>query len=96
MPPGATAVGIPARIIDEKDRAREAAAKKLGFSAYAVSSDMNDPVVKAIHGLIDHSVTTDKRLEAILAELKRLGGRVEAVERPEDRFDPDYLNKIVD
>lgn len=96
VPPGATAVGIPARIIDEKDRAREAAAKKLGFSAYAVSSDMNDPVVKAIHGLIDHSVTTDKRLEAILAELKRLGGRVEAVERPEDRFDPDYLNKIVD
>lgn len=96
VPPGATAVGIPARIIDEKDRARAAAAEKLGFSAYAVSSDMNDPVVKAIHGLIDHSVTTDRRLDAILAELKRLGGQVEAIQRQEDRFDPDYLNKIVD
>lgn len=96
VPPGATAVGIPARIIDEKDRAREAAANKMGFSAYAVSSDMNDPVVKAIHALIDHSVTLDKRLEAILEELKRLGVRVEAIEQTKDQFDPDYLNKIVD
>lgn len=96
VPPGATAVGIPARILDDRDHAREQAAKKLGFSAYAVSNDMNDPIVKAIHGLIDHSVSTDQRLELILAELKRLGGRVDESKRPEDQFDPDYLNKIVD
>ncbi len=96
VPAGATAVGIPARILDEKDREREHAAKKLGFSAYAVSADMNDPMVKAIHGLIDHSVTTDQRLEAILAELRRLGGTAEAAKQPEDHFDPAYLNKIVD
>lgn len=98
VPPGATAVGIPARILDDRNRddAREQAAKRLGFSAYAVSTDMNDPIVKAIHGLIDHSVSTDHRLELILAELRRLGGRVDESERQEDHFDPDYLNKIVD
>jgi serine O-acetyltransferase len=96
VPPGATAIGIPARILDaEQDKAREAAAKKLGFSAYAVSSDMNDPVVKAIHGLVDHSALTDQRIEWIIAELKRLGGGAEAGKR-DDHFDPAYLNKIVD
>jgi serine O-acetyltransferase len=97
VPAGATAVGIPARILGaEQDKVREEAAKKLGFSAYAVSSDMNDPMTKAIHGLVDHSVTTDQRIEWIIAELKRLGCAVEVGREPQDKFDPDYLNKIVD
>jgi serine O-acetyltransferase len=97
VPPGATAVGIPARILGaEKDKTREAAAKKLGFSAYAVSSDMNDPMVKAIHGLVDHSVTTDHRIEWLLAELKRLGLAIEESREPQDKFDPDGLNESVD
>jgi serine O-acetyltransferase len=97
VPPGATAVGIPARVLDaDKDTAREEAARKLGFSAYGVGADMNDPMVKAVHGLIDHSVSTDKRLEWIIAELKRLGSAVDDEKKLEDRFDPDYLNKIVD
>ncbi len=96
VPAGATAVGIPARILDEEQhKVREETANKLGFSAYAVSSDMNDPVVKAIHGLVDHSAMTDQRLEWIIAELKRLGGHAESG-KPDDHFDPDYLNKIVD
>lgn len=94
VPPGATAVGIPARILDDRDRAQTT--EKLHFPAYAVSRDMNDPIVKAIHDLIDHAVNTDQRLELILAELKRLGGRVDAAMSPKDQFDPDYLNKIVD
>jgi len=97
VPAGATAVGIPARILDAtKDKVREEAAKKLGFSAYAVSSDMNDPMTQAIHGLVDHSVTTDQRIEWIIAELKRLGYAMEVSREPQDKFDPDYLNKIVD
>ena len=36
VPPGATAVGIPARIIEKES------GEKSGFSAYAVGSDMND------------------------------------------------------
>src|SRR5512141_2155419 len=38
VPPGATAVGIPARIIaDEQDQSRVEKAAKLGFSAYALT-----------------------------------------------------------
>lgn len=96
VPEGATAIGIPARILDaEVDKAREAVAKKLGFSAYAVSSDMNDPMVKAIHGLIDHSAHTDQRLAWVMAELARLGGGKETDRTPDD-FDPASLNKMVD
>jgi serine O-acetyltransferase len=96
VPDGATAIGIPARILDaEVDKAREEAAKKLGFSAYAVSSDMNDPMVKAIHGLIDHSANTDQRLAWVMAELARLGGHKEA-NAADDHFDPASLNKMVD
>ena len=89
VPPGATAIGIPARIIAEQ------AGDKGGFSAYAVGSDMNDPITKAIHELIDHSVSTDQRLEQILEELKQLGADCGKVGK-RDEFDANYLNKIVD
>jgi serine O-acetyltransferase len=96
VPAGATAVGIPARILDpDADRARQEKAKQLGFSAYGVGADMNDPIVKAIHGLIDHSANTDKRLEWIVAELLRLGARPEGAQ-PHDHFDPASLNRMVD
>ncbi len=97
VPDDATAVGIPARILDsqaEKQRNRQA--EKLGFSAYAISADMNDPVVKAIHGLIDHSSHIDHRLDAILAQLEKIGVVMPAEEGKPDDFDPNYLNKIVD
>ncbi|MCX7136403.1 MAG: serine O-acetyltransferase [Proteobacteria bacterium] len=89
VPPGATAIGIPARIIAEQ------AGDKGGFSAYAVGSDMNDPITKAIHELIDHSVSTDQRLEQILEQLKQLGADCGKVGK-RDEFDANYLNKIVD
>jgi serine O-acetyltransferase len=75
VPDNATAIGIPGP--DSRCRSGQAARRggeKLGFSAYAVSSDMNDPMVKAIHGLIDHSAHTDQRLAWVMAELARLGG----------------------
>jgi serine O-acetyltransferase len=104
VPDNATAVGIPARILDsaaEKQRQQKMEnlgqqAEKLGFSAYAISADMNDPVVKAIHGLIDHSAHIDHRLELILAQLQKLGADMPAGQDKPDDFDPNYLNKIVD
>ncbi|MFN3715297.1 MAG: serine O-acetyltransferase [Thiobacillus sp.] len=97
VPEGATAVGIPARILDgSAEQARKAQAEKLGFSAYAISADMNDPIVKAIHGLIDHSAHTDRRLDMILAHLQKLGAELPAGQDKADDFDPNYLNKIVD
>ncbi len=97
VPAGATAVGIPARILAaEIEKEREETANKLGFSAYGVGADMNDPMVKALHGLIDHSSVTDQRIEWIIAELQRLGGAQDTGREPHDQFDPAYLNKIVD
>jgi|SRR6185369_14424494 serine O-acetyltransferase len=89
VPPGATAIGIPARIVEKK------AGDQAGFSAYAVGSDMNDPVAKAIHELIDHSVSTDQRIDKILEQLKRAGMEC-GDPRAHDKFDPNYLNRIVD
>ncbi len=89
VPPGATAIGIPAHIVEKE------AGGKTGFLAYAVGADMNDPLVKAIHDLINHSASTDQRIERILEQLERLGvGSGEAAKR--EPFDANYLNKIVD
>lgn len=97
VPDNATAVGIPARILDSAaEKQRNQQAEKLGFSAYAISADMNDPVVKAIHGLIDHSTHIDHRLELILEQLQKLGVVMPAGEDRPDDFDANYLNKIVD
>lgn len=104
VPDNATAVGIPARILDSAAEIQRQQhmenlgqqAEKLGFSAYAISADMNDPVVKAIHGLIDHSAHIDHRLELILAQLQKLGVEIPAGQDQPDDFDPNYLNKIVD
>jgi len=97
VPDNATAVGIPARILDSAaEKLRNQQAEKLGFSAYAISADMNDPVVQAIHGLVDHSAHVDHRLELILAQLQKLGVAIPASQDQPDDFDPDYLNKIVD
>ena len=96
VPAGATAVGNPARIIDAQTREREAQAEKLGFSAYAVARDQDDPLAKAIHGLLDHAVETDKRIERLLAQLEKAGVAVEDERAMADKFDPNYIGKIVD
>jgi serine O-acetyltransferase len=89
VPAGATAAGIPARILDE-DR------KPHGFNAYGISNDQNDPLSKAIHGLLGHSMVVDQRINCILEQLEKLGVNVDEERATADKFDPNYLNKIVD
>lgn len=73
VPANATAVGIPARILEEeKTKQREDTAKKIGFAAYAVGNDENDPMIKAIHSLLDHADKQDKLLQDLQAQLARL------------------------
>lgn len=101
VPAGATAVGNPARILDsdkdsERDAAREQKAEQFGFSAYGVTRDMDDPVAKALHGLLDHSVETDRRLQAILARLEAAGIKLDDTVAPSDHFDPGRLSRMVD
>ncbi|CAG4882244.1 Serine acetyltransferase [Georgfuchsia toluolica] len=95
--PGATAVGIPARVIESvKDQVREDKAEKLGFSAYAVTRNEDDPLAQAIHGLLDHAVETDRRIERLLHYIERAGVSVEDDMATANKFDPNYLSKIVD
>jgi len=97
VPPGATAVGIPARIVeDRKEIDREIKAGQMGFSAYAVTLNEDDPLSKAIHGLLDHAVDTDKRIERLIKLLERSGVDLSDELATADKFDPQYLSKIVD
>ena len=97
VPAGATAVGIPARIVEAvKDLAREEKAEKMGFSAYAISRTEDDPVAQAIHGLLDHAVETDRRIECMLKTMAQAGVSLPGDVENCDKFDPDYLSKIVD
>jgi serine O-acetyltransferase len=88
VPAGATAIGIPARIIEAEG------AQNGRFAAYAVVKDLNDPMAKTVHELIEHSADLDKRIDQLLAELKRLGGKVD--ERDVHELDKNLLNKMVD
>ena len=100
VPAGATAVGNPARIIDasvdDAARAREAKAEQMGFTAYGVTRDLDDPVSKALHGLLDHAVETDRRIGILIARLTEAGIAVDGAVRAADSFDPKGLGKMVD
>lgn len=97
VPAGATAVGIPARIVTAEDQARrEMQAVKIGFSAYAIAADMNDPVVQAIHKLLDHASATDERMERLVAQLQRDGLEMGDAKATADRFDPAPINRMLE
>ena len=97
VPAGATAVGIPARILDqEKDQKRDDMAQKMGFSAYAISDNANDPMTLAIHALLDHAAKQDQKLQQVMQQLEKLGAEVETDAEVGNAFDVNYLNKIVD
>ena len=87
VPAGATAIGIPARLVEAQDASGR-------FAAYGLSRDMNDPVVQALHELIDHSADTDQRIQHILAELARLGLKID--DGPASPLDAHHLNRMVD
>ncbi|UAW98962.1 serine O-acetyltransferase [Halopseudomonas nanhaiensis] len=100
VPAGATAVGIPGRIIvkeavgeqGEQTVRRQAMAEKLGFDAYGVTSDMPDPVARAIERMLDHMHAVDKRMEGMCNALSELGSDYCAKDLPRlDDHDFDML-----
>lgn len=97
VPAGATAVGIPGRIIlksdDEQEAKRKAIAEKLGFDAYGVSQDMPDPIARAIGQLLDHLHAVDGRLEGMCGALKSLGSDYCAKDLPVLR-DEDFAGVV--
>jgi len=96
VPPGATAVGNPARIlVREAEAEREHAANRMGFSAYGITPDGNDPLAKALHGLIDHAASQQRQIDRLVAALERQGVPLDAT-IPAERLDAARLNRLVD
>jgi len=95
VPPGATAVGNPARVV-EKDvlSSRDDAAARM-FAAYGLTPNGDDPLSKAMHGLIDNAASQELQLVKIVEALKAAGIHCEMV--PElDKFNRDQLSKLVE
>lgn len=95
VPAGATAVGNPARIIEKTAASeREDATAKM-FAAYGLTANGDDPLSKALHGLIDNASSQELQLVKILEALKSAGIACETVTEL-DKFNPDKLNKLVE
>jgi len=99
VPAGATAVGIPGKIIvksdNEQEAKRQAMAEKIGFDAYGVGQDMPDPVARAIGQLLDHLHVVDGRLEGMCKALTALGSDYCAKDLPTLR-DEDFADVCKD
>ena len=85
VPAGATVVGIPAHLVEPKDKKskRDAIARKMGFDAYGASTDMPDPVAHAINHMLDHIHIMDRQLEKMRNVLNDAGIEVEEEPIPE-------------
>src|SRR6187200_2713245 len=72
VPAGATAVGIPARIIQADDtKRREAAANQMGFSAYGITEN-DDPLSQAMKGLIDNASGHEHQISLLWQAIEKL------------------------
>ncbi len=104
VPPGATAVGNPARIIQAQAEAdREAAAAKMGFSAYGLTQG-DDPLSQAMKGLIDSAGSQDHQIALLWQAIEKLAGSARELPGqpcvPQDAqrtdcFDAEGLNRLV-
>jgi serine O-acetyltransferase len=103
VPAGATAVGNPARIIQEdQDVQREAAASKMGFSAYGVTQN-DDPLSQAMRGLIDNASSQEHQIAMLWQALEKMNanqGNKEGIQMPGDAakretFEAEKLNQLV-
>jgi serine O-acetyltransferase len=83
VPPGATVVGIPARVVQEARQPSEkvvAIAKRMGFDAYGLTRDMPDPVANAIGAMLGHINELDDRVIELCKLLHRLDARMPELE----------------
>jgi serine O-acetyltransferase len=101
VPAGATAVGIPARIIQAEDSLRrEAVASKMGFSAYGITEN-DDPLSQAMRGLIDNAASQEHQIALLWQAIEKLSGeRREADCVPIDAaktasFEADKLSQLL-
>ena len=60
VPANATAIGIPARVVDSEKK------KTSSFSPYAVGKDEDDPMLKTLQGLIAEVAKQKKQLDSLI------------------------------
>ena len=74
IPAGATAVGIPARILhpDLPQTSNPDSKAKEYFSAYGVTPNVDDPVSMALKGLIDATLEQEAKIVALEKALAKL------------------------
>ncbi len=100
VPAGATAVGIPARIIQAEDSARrEEAASKMGFSAYGITQN-DDPLSQAMKGLIDNASSQEHQIALLWQAIEKLSSTRTGDCVPEDAqrkesFEADKFTQMV-
>jgi serine O-acetyltransferase len=99
VPAGATAVGIPARIIPSKTgESADVSASQPKFNAYGITQD-DDPLSQAMRGLIDNAAGQEHQIAMIWKALEQLCAH-QQVHLPRDAsthesFEADKLNQLV-
>jgi serine O-acetyltransferase len=104
VPAGATAVGNPARVLHtETDAMREAAAAKMGFSAYGITQG-DDPMAHAMKGLIDNAASQEHQIALLWHAIEKLSAAPRELPTPgcipqdactTERFDAERLNRLM-
>jgi serine O-acetyltransferase len=78
IPAGATAVGVPARILHPDlpsgENGNDVNDKKAYFSAYGITPNVDDPVSMALKGLIDATLEQEAKIKLLEAQLAKLSG----------------------
>jgi serine O-acetyltransferase len=87
VPPGATVVGVPGRLVEEGGVRQQAR-----FAAYAVVQDQDDPYATAIQELIEHSRELERTVSTLSETVQRL--ELEAAARASDASKPEQLRAI--
>jgi serine O-acetyltransferase len=98
VPAGATAVGIPARILQSKvGESADVAGAQPKFSAYGITND-DDPVSQALRGLIDSASTQDQQIARLWLALEKICQQ-QQMQMPEGErgecFEAERLNQLV-
>jgi serine O-acetyltransferase len=78
IPAGATAVGVPARILHpdlpSSSNGSDVNDKKAYFSAYGITPNVDDPVSMALKGLIDATLEQEAKIKLLEIQLAKLSG----------------------
>jgi len=101
VPAGATAVGIPARIIPSKSgESADVALTDRKFTAYGITQD-DDPVSQALHGLINSAGSQEHQIALLWQAIEKLSSNRAATDcvpgdaALSEHFEADKLNELV-